>query len=399
MKSAFGQFIEIGLILVASAIFVLVSFLVYYKTGDHYAGDAIAVFDHGKLRLMAGGGEDTADGLIIRQLSARGFALVSSSPVRLPADTYSELQWRIDGLDEHTEIHFVWITQAKPEELHGVMVIHDAKTSGRVALADTPGWEESIGRVGLRIQGSLTKPLVLHSLVLKAATPDIRVLLARIWGEWSAFEGWSGHSINYIVGGPVDSLFPIVPAVAAWVALSCLTYGVLIVKRRQAWTLAPFAVFFMCGWLLLDAHWQWNLWRQLKITYHQFAGKSWEQKHLGDEDGKLFSFMQEVKKRLPTHPVRIFLVSADPEASTKYERLRAHYHLLPHNVYSLLSEPPPSDKARAGDYVLILKPIQGIRYARNGQEISLFWNDKSSLSVEAIYAEAKGFLFRIRDDS
>ncbi len=53
--------------------------------------------------------------------------------------------------------------------------------------------------------------------------------------------------------------------------------------------------------------WQLNLWRQLDMTRFQYAGKSWEDKRLAAEDGRLFAFMREAKAKIGDAPAHVFV--------------------------------------------------------------------------------------------
>ncbi|MEZ5583166.1 MAG: hypothetical protein R3F37_10750 [Candidatus Competibacteraceae bacterium] len=149
---------------------------------------------------------------------------------------------------------------------------------------------------------------------------------------------------------------PVVPAVALWVGLCIVIYFGVLVIRRLPVTIVPFAAFILTGWLVLDARWQWSLWNQLESTEAQFSGKDWQEKRLAGEDGGLFQFILEIKSLLPAEPARIFIISADPFEGTRYLRSRARYHLLPHNVFPLLSSLPTH--AQPGDYLLVFPPCR-----------------------------------------
>lgn len=389
----FDQLADAVLSLFAGAVLVVVLFWAYYMAG---LGAVSAVFfQPDGLTLVVGQGGRTGDGLEIRQTGEEGIAFASSSAVDVPAELYSRLIWTIEGLREQTDIHFVWATRRAPSTMREVPMQYTGEGLGQLDLALQRDWRESIVGIGLMIYGELPEPLIVRRLELRQATPDFASLVARLRAEWSVFEGWSQRSINFVMGGIPDGLFPPVLAAAAWCGLSSLFYLGLTLARRRSWRLQSFAVFFLVAWLALDARWQWDLWRQLELTYDQFAGKTWQEKRLAEEDGVLFQWVQKMKQHLPQSPVRLFVITADPAGATNYVQNRAHYHLLPHNVHSFLSRPP--HEARPGDYVLVINPVQNIRY--RSEDALLVWDEHDSLPADLIHSTAMGALFRVRQGS
>lgn len=392
------NFLYLFLSLSISAALIILSFLAYYMTGNRFAGENIIAFGPEKLKLIAGQGQRTPQGIEVRRLGEQGFALVISANTQLPADFFSEFDWNIGGLQEETSLELAWIRQSTPNAINEATLVHYSMESGQVSLADIPEWQGVVTNIGLRIRGPLTEPITVRKLAFKPGTPSAVFLLASLWREWTAFEGWKGHTINFVVGGPLNTALPPAATAAAWFGLSSLIYMGLVLKRRASWSVQAFAVFFLVAWLALDARWQLDLWRQLQQTYSQFAGKDWREKHLADIDGQLFRFIESVKGKLHDKdydtPVRLFIVSADPNADTFYRRARAHYHLLPHNVFSRLSRPPNPRVANKGDYVLILRPLPHLSYDPNNRLLQ--WNNGNSLAVDPVYSTRLGVLFKVR---
>ena len=381
-----------------SAVLIILSFLAYYMTGDRFAEENTIAFGPEKLKLITGQGGSTSQGIEVRRLADQGFALVISINTELPADFFSEFEWNIGGLQDKTPVQLAWIERSAPDRVNEVALVHYGMESGQVSLADIPEWRGVITGIGLRIRGPLPKPITVRSLTLKPASPSAFFLLASLWREWTAFEGWKGYTINFVVGGPLKTALPPTPTAAAWFGLSSLIYIVLVLKRKVSWSIQAFAVFFLVAWLALDARWQLDLWRQLQLTYSQFAGKNWREKHLADVDGRLFRFIESVKEKLSDtdglKPFRLFVVSAKPSTDTFYQRARAHYHLLPYNVFSRLSHPPSSQIAKEGDYVLILRPLPHLSYDPNNRLLQ--WNNGNSLAVDPVYSTQLGVLFKVR---
>lgn len=381
------------LIAIGSAGVLLGLLVAYYLTGDRYGARTAQTLWETDFTLVAGQGGVTADGLEIRQVGPRGEAFASSSTLNVPAARYATLAWFIDGLREPADVRFVWATADAPRTLREVAL--SAPPAGLVDLRALPEWQGVIAGVGIMVHGQPAQPVTLHKLEFRPPAPGAGALLAQVWREWSTFAGWSTRSINFVLGSVPRALFPPALAAALWVGLSGLLYAGLSRIRRRPWTLTPFAVFFLSGWLLLDVRWQADLWRQLQSTYRDYAGKPGEGKSLEKEDEKVLQFIAGVKQKLPARPVRIWLINADPVGATNYVRSRAHYRLLPHNVHSFFSTPPPRENTRSGDYLLVLNPITGIRYDPAARVLR--WGNGNSLPVELIYAAPPGVLLKVRD--
>lgn len=389
-----SQLLAAILALSIGAVIVVSAALVYYLTGDHFSARTAFWLRAKDFALTAGEGGRKPGQLEIRQVSAQGVALLSSPPLDIAADRYSELRWRIDGLQPQTDARFVWTTRNAPSVLQEAPLDFSGKSTGRLSLASLPNWRGSINGVGLIVRGVLDRPIVLRRLGLVRPTSSANALLQQLWLESSALETWSQRSINFIAGGSPQALLPAVPAVAAWVALSACLFAAWRLIRRRPWTMAPFGVFLLVGWLLLDTRWQWHLWRQAEQTREQYAGKTWEQKRLAAADGRLFQFMEAIRAKMPSEPVRVILLSADPMDKTRYIRSRAHYHLLPHNVNSSLSRLPA--RTRKGDYILLLGPVPGIHYDPHAHLLSMTQGEPHPASVELLYNSSAGALFRVQ---
>lgn len=391
-----------------SGFLLITAMLVYYQTGDHYVGDDVLIFDRTNLGLVVGEGKGSAeeDGLIVGALGDQGFAMISSSNVRLKAEEFNQLAWQINGLADDIELQFIWITRRNPKVINYKDISHHGHNQGVLDLNDNEQWEDLIGAIGLRIQGRLSEePLIVRELKLRTAIPGFEELFAQFWQEWAYFESWNERSINFIVGGERHGvLLRPVPAVALWIGVNCLFYAGLILIQRRSWPIMPFVAFILVGWLLIDARWQWSLWQQNKITFETFAGKNWEEKRLADSDGKLFGFIQKVRENLPSTPVRVFVAGTGSEGGQRFLKLRAHYHLLPHNSYSNLTSLSDLDsilkenKKLSNSYLLILNPFSGLKYIReNHQLISSSSGKKISIDAELLYSADEGYLFQLLD--
>lgn len=312
-----------------------------------------------------------------------GTAVRSSVERMVRADLFRRLSWQVQGLAPGSELRLTWATLVEPRTLRErTLPAHDADT---VDLEAEPEWQGRIIAVGLSVHGPMAGPLVVQRLELQPELLSPGELLRWAVGEWRGFDDWSQRSINYAAGIPLDALFPPVVVVALWVGFGMALYALCAPPR--GWL--PYVALFLLGWLALDLRWQRVLEQRLDLTVERFAGKDETARRLADHDGKLYQFLADVRQRLPERPARVLIVSNDP---TKQEAGRARYHLLPHNGYAGLPQPPDPHMVRAGDYVLILSPLKGVRYNRAAQ--ALEW-DQKRLSATLLYAASAGALFQV----
>ena len=377
------------LAVVGGALASVLVLLLFYRLGGLSIVAPPVVLD-GELQVVAGQGQPTPTGLAIRQPGPQGVAVVQAPVQRMVrAALYSHLSWRVRGLAPDRRLHLAWVTLAEPRKSRE-LTLPPARPDGigELDLRAEPHWQGRIAALGLIVPGPFPQPLLLDRLELRPASLTFGDLLHWAWEEWTSFEDWSQRSINYTAGAPLDALFPPVLMVALWVSFGGMLYALLDPPRRRK--LTPYAALFLLGWLVLDLRWQWDLRLRLEQTVERFASKNEEDRRLAALDGDLYRFLLEVRQYLPERPVRLFIVSADPHG---FRAGRARYHLLPHNGYAGFSRVPHVGEARAGDYVLILSPLNGVGYNRSSQ--ALEWQG-GRLPAEMLYVAAAGALFRVR---
>lgn len=367
------------------AALTVLAVLLFYRTSGLLTAAPPVRLTGAELQLASGQGGLTPTGLEIRQPGPDGRGAVRGLVERLVrAKLFRRFSWQVDGLEPGSELRLIWVTLAEPRTLRERRL--PPVSEGTVDLETEPHWQGRIAAIGLTVRGST--PLVVRGLELRPAPLTVGELGRWAVDEWSAFEDWSQRSINYASGAPLDALFPPVLIVALWIGFSSVLYAGLNPPRRRPGALIPYAALFLLGWFLLDLRWQWELSGRLERTVERFAGKAMTDRRLADLDGEFYRFLLEVRRRLPEKPVRLFIVSNDPPG---FSAGRARYHLLPHNGYMGFSRPP--DTARVGDYVLLLTPLPGVRYDRQGQ--ALEW-ENGRLPAEMLYSARTGTLLRVR---
>jgi hypothetical protein len=292
----------------------------------------------------------------------------------------------------------------------------------------------------------LATPLTINGVSLLSARAALPIMIKR----WFALDRWQATSINFMDGDAVEQDIAPVPAIAAIILLALALYWGLVKYKiarlskfvhdtdigkavdgitppspqpspaqagEGVYSLAPgnggrrglgpegrgegeerqafsrisinvavvWGVVFL-GWFALDIRWQTNLLRQLDLTRQQFAGKSWEGKHLAAEDGALFDFVRQAKAKLPAASGRILYFSDD-----NFLRGRGAYHLYPRNVLAG-NDLPKAVQFRAGD-TIVLYAKKGVKYYPSRQVLA--WDDQS-LQVETLMLAEGNAVLRVR---
>jgi hypothetical protein len=127
--------------------------------------------------------------------------------------------------------------------------------------------------------------------------------------------------------------------------------------------------------------------QQARATWADFAGRTWEQRHLAMDDGELFRFAQAAIARMPQDPVRVFATS-----DFEYFRRRAGYHLYPHNVLAYDWADP--SVLRPGDYLFLYQKAD-VRYD-TGRRM-LLWASGPTLAVTPLIVQRGAGVFVVRE--
>lgn len=325
--------------------------------------------------LRHGADDDRAIATVLRRFNASDFPVI---------------EYQLAGHHLETYVYFIWRVAGDPETVFNMPVTLDAGRGGTLRLGGHESWTGQITEIGFDIYGVLPEPLLIESLTLLPSPRTWREALIGVWEDWSYFKGWSHRSINSL--GAVHrpgGLSPVL-AIAAWSGLACLLLALVL---PVASTPRPLGFLFAVAvpWLAIDVLWQSSLFRQLDETRHLFAGKTQQEKHLAGQDNNLYRYASYLKAEvLPAPGTRIFLLH--DTAHMTYTRLRAQYHLLPHNTYNYDRVPRPEYSA-PGDYVLVLGKVQGLVYERG----ALRWAEQS-LPAKLVDLHSMGSLYRIGGD-
>jgi hypothetical protein len=391
--SAATRWVIVPIILVLSALMVLGGTLVFYLSGDQYEQRMTRVWDGAGLTPVGKVAQYEQGGLVLPRLDPREQVSVELPIGTLSTGHYATLELRASG-QGRIRFELAWSDATAPGNIRSIWLPPTAEGTQTIDLGNESVWRGTIGDLFLLMRGPVTETMILHTVRLQPVEPSAGRLLQQMWREWTSFEGWRTHSINFIAGGSRAPLISPVPASAAWVALSMVLYALWVLFRRQPFRLAPLAVIFLAGWLALDIRWQADLLRQLQMTHSQFAGKDYHEKRLASADSDLYRFAEQAKRHLPPDPARLFLIPPSNRQEHHYLRARLHYLLLPHNVGSVWDSPPAPENTRAGDHLLILRPQPRVSFDHVTGH--LHWDRGRELPVERLMAHPTGDLYRVR---
>jgi hypothetical protein len=340
-----------------------------------------------ELALTRGTGGPERDAIVVRAVDESGLALVTANSDFRSTD-YPVIAWRGSGFAENADVRFLWRSDYAPSKLNSIVVPVVAGRLSPVTMAKHPDWVGRITGIALAIRGPLGEPVRIEGVTVRPGGA-IGQLTER-FREWLAFEPWNGASINTITGGAEVQELPLPTLLVVALALAASIWLGLAWRRGRT---APFpvvlALLFVTAWVVVDAVWTWNLARQVAATRAQYGGKDWRERHLAAEDGPLFAFIEKVRARLPSTPVRVFVV-----ADAQYFGGRAAYHLYPHNVQfdTFRSTPPKASSLHAGDYVIVYQR-RGVQYSAEEKRLRLPGGD--AVPAEALLIEPGAVLFKV----
>jgi len=353
-------------VLVACAA-VLAAYLWFAVPGSWRAGSEARAYGVNAMQLTRGSGARIDGELVIEAPGEGGIAIVSLT-TDLPAAGYRGIAWQVADLPPGAKVSVLWFSDLDPRRIQSLPAQVEAGRVRPVVVANAPGWRGGIRGLGLSVAGEWSRPVRISAVTVKPmGAADV---LSDRLAEWRAFEGWTGTSINVVVGGADVQDFPLPTAVAAVVGFVAL---LLLGVHRLRPALLPHAgtvvaVVALAGWLVLDLRWTTNLARQVAVTADAFAGKAERDRHLADVDGVLYEFVERARAVLPGTPQRIWVASDAP-----FFNGRAAYHLYPNDVHFAPRDRAMPDRrwVKPGDWLLVFNR-RGVEY--NARNETLRWD-------------------------
>jgi len=346
------------------------------------------------LQAVMGSARVEGDNLVITgyERQASGSLAVATWRGRLHADDYPWLTLRVDAGYPRPILKFVWRI-ASDQLPHGVDLPRNTRGSVRVDLVRNPDWRGEITEVGIFVRTMDPAPdVTISHLSLEPLSAG--GIMEGHWLDWTAPRGWTQLSINQLYGtSDPRALSPVLVA-ALWSGLALLLLWVTALLFGSGHRGAVVAV-VLIPWVSVDLLWQNELGAQLARTREQFAGKTRHEKHLADIDGPVYRYIRRLKEDvLPPEPARIILLHQQREGHN-YERLKAQYYLLPHNVYNFDNELPPGD-LQGVDYILTLGASPFTRYRERERE--LVSRGGNRVSAALVDEDSLGSLYRVLPD-
>ncbi|QIK38602.1 hypothetical protein GWK36_12115 [Caldichromatium japonicum] len=222
---------------------------------------------------------------------------------------------------------------------------------------------------------------------------NLREVLDLLIADWSASGAWTGRSINFNQGGLSNPNISAVLNVALWIGLSSLLTLVTQRARRSTCTYRTLCIaFILAGWLALDLRWQFDLCNRAQRSIGLYAGVTEPERQAVGPDRAFYPFIRDVLAHLPPQPARIFIITEQP-ASALVGRVR--YHMLPHITSLGLTSLPHLTQSRSNDYVLVITPVQQVRYDQARKRLI---DGQTEWPVEPVFNSRLGSLFRVQVD-
>jgi len=376
------EWLAAPMLLLASALILSIIFLQDKWTGKWMSSAKPLIWNGAELTLIKGRGYSDQDKLVIKKLTKQGIAVASLSPPTFQAEDYSAINLSVSGATPGVKMEFLWRTAENRVFVRPLIWAN--QTLQPLEMAVDKNWRGQIIDLAIVVKGTLTEPLLINGVSL--GTVSLPVALSNMLKKWFTLDRWQGTSIHFLDGDAIDKNINPLLAIAAIVCLALALNLILAITKIMPLNVAMAWGIIFLGWFILDVRWQANLFQQLELTHQQFAGKTWEEKHLVAEDNALFDFVRNVKAKLPTATGRILYFSDDA-----YSRGKGAYHFYPQNVLAR-NHLPPASQIKTGDYIALFAK-KGVKYDRSQQ--LLIWGDGQSLKADLLLFAKGNALFKV----
>ncbi|KAA6187869.1 hypothetical protein F2Q65_01125 [Thiohalocapsa marina] len=313
-----------------------------------------------QMELRLGQGRVNSDGLMIERAGQNETSVVLVQLPAIEAEGFGTLSWHLKGLTSDQDLQIFWVSSMAPLQLQAHVLTDSQKQEGVVNLTTEATWAGRIELLGLTVQGEISQPLTLAQVLLMQKPRTIAYSLRVLLRSWTYREPWSMRSINF--REHVGNQWQTIPLIQAtiWLLISGSLFMALSIKADSRSLLTGSAALLMVAWLVLDAQWQWQLYKRLQETFERHSDTlPGARNPINDTDGSIAKLVTEVRKYLSPNLNRIIMVTADPDG---FLSLRTRYRLLPLNTNPGMMHLPDPDQVQADDYLLLIQPPADIQY-------------------------------------
>jgi hypothetical protein len=345
------------------------------------------------MTITRGQGRATDAGLRFDAIAPGDTGLVSTPGLVVDGDAYSRIAWRfVTDPPGGVEFAMTWSRRDRPGAVYSEPIDW---TSGdaTIDLTRHPDWGGAVHGIGLVVRGRLSAPLLLVGASLRSNAWD--ATLADILGEWFGAPGTDGMSVITSVRREAHYVAPLLPIVAAAVALGAAFVVWRNRRRRESIDAGAIVAIVLAGWLVLDLHLQVLLWNQHAKVWNAYAGRTLDEKRAAQRDAPIFAVARRIRDAERPRGGRVLVLSDSRPLAT-----RVAWYLYPDNVwvdtrFSSVGPPPiPPDALRRGDQVVLLLK-RGFAWDPVGGR--LVWPDGRSREARAILVDGPEFaLLEIR---
>jgi hypothetical protein len=378
-----------GLLVAGIAAAVLLVAIVH-SGGNLGEGAPEVSVDGAAFVLVRGRGHRDGRTFVLEATDGERVAVLSARVAPFGADGHPRVDFNLHSTDVlPVKLVFLWRTQERPNRNFSKPLSWTGTRIAPLELGPDDGWIGSITGVALAAHGALPRPLVLESFAVPSVS--VATVIGDIAAQWGAFIPIVAASITLPFDDERSHYATLLETVAGGGFFAAALYW-LLTRRGLARDPRIYWAIVVAGWLILDARFQVNLWRQLARTAATFAGKTGEEKRLASDDRELYTLMRDVSTALPAPPVRVHFIADDHALRT-----RGSYFLYPQNVYhsdAKRAAVPAPEELRAGDYALLFL-TSDLGYDRATQ--TLVWRDGRRKPAEEVLSRPPGLLLvRVR---
>ncbi len=294
-----------------------------------------------------------SNGDILLELNAAGMGLIHLADLEIEASSYPFLHLNIEGSVSDPTVTLAWNRSGTGQQSYSSPVGNHARKSLWVATNELRDWSGNIASLSVIIVGQAGEVIRVSDFSLFPASPSRQ--LRALYSDLTRYMPWSRAAMNTHTGVTQVSSFYPVPLSVAYLLLSLVGYGLLLLvfgaKFKFSWQIV--ALIFLACWIILDLSWQNRLLHQLADTYRTFSGRSTQEKLAVGPDARVYDFVSQVIPLLKPADARIFVLGND-----EYSGQRAAYFFYPFNVY--WPEPgrvlPQAELFRRDDYIVLINP-------------------------------------------